>query len=173
MTWVIYTEDGFDAYQVRNPLTGRHNPVFLPADTTLLDLTQKAQEGLQLKPIVTNDGARTPRFITGTIVSGDAFIASASKRIELRRRLRADVVEMEGAAVAQVCYQQEIPFLIVRSVSNSADSDVHMDTARFNEAAAHNAARYVTRMVELLEASPSSPNEAHRVRTESQGDAAR
>jgi adenosylhomocysteine nucleosidase len=147
---VIYTEDGCDAYQVRNPLTGRHNPVFLPVDATLLDLAKKAQEGLELEKIVTNDGARVPRFVTGTIVSGDAFVASAVKRAELRQRLGADVVEMEGAAVAQICHQQEIPFLIVRSVSNRADSDVHMDTARFNEAAAHNAARYVLKVVERL-----------------------
>jgi adenosylhomocysteine nucleosidase len=170
---VIYNENGCDTYRVRNPLTGRHNPIFLPADTTLLDLARKAQEGLELKKIVTNDGARVPRIVTGTIVTGDAFIASAAKRAELRRRLDADVVEMEGAAVAQVCYQQEIPFLIVRSMSNTADSDVRMDTARFNEAAAHNAARYVMRMVELLEAFPSSPDEAHRERAEFQGDAVR
>lgn len=170
---VIYTEDGFDAYRVRNPLTGRHNPIFLPVDTTLLGLAQKAQEGLKLEQIVTTDGARVPRIVTGTIVSGDAFVASAVKRVSLRRRLGADVVEMEGAAVAQVCYQQEIPFLIVRSVSNSADSDVRVDTARFNEAAAHNAARYVMRMVELLEAIPSSPDDGLGERAENQGDAAR
>lgn len=148
---VIYTENGFDSYRVRNPLTGRHNPIFLPTDTQLLDLAQKAREGLPLEKIVTDQGDRMPRIVTGTIVSGDAFVASTVKRAELRRRLQADAVEMEGAAVAQVCYQQQLPFLVVRSLSNTADSDVHMDTVRFNEVAAHNSARYVLRIVELLE----------------------
>ena len=149
---VIYTEDGFDSYRVRNPLTGQHNPIFLPADPKLLALSQKAREGLDLEKIVTSAGERVPRVVSGTIVSGDAFVASAGKRAELHRRFRADAVEMEGAAVAQVCFQQQLPFLVVRSLSNTADSDVHMDTARFNEVAAHNSSRYVLRIVELLEA---------------------
>jgi len=153
---VIYTEDRFEAYQVRNPLTGRHNPIFLPADKRLLELAEKAQEGLTLEPIVTTQRERVPRIVAGTIVTGDAFVASAVKRAELRRRFGADAAEMEGAAVAQVCYQQQLPFLVVRSVSNTADSDVHMDTARFNEVAAHNSARYVMRIVKLLGADPAS-----------------
>jgi len=153
---VIYTEDNFKAYQVRNPLTGQHNPIFLPADKKLLGLAEKAQEGLRLARIVTTQGQRVPRIVAGTIVTGDAFVASAVKRAELRRRFQADAVDMEGAAVAQVCYQLELPYLVVRSVSNTADSDVHMDTARFNEVAAHNSARYVLRIVELLEADPAS-----------------
>jgi len=153
---VIYTEDNFKAYQVRNPLTGQHNPIFLPADKKLLGLAEKAQEGLRLEKIVTSQGERIPRIVAGTIVTGDAFVASAVKRAELRRRFQADAVDMEGAAVAQVCYQLELPYLVVRSVSNTADSDVHMDTARFNEVAAHNSARYVLRIVELLEADPAS-----------------
>lgn len=151
---VIYTEQGVDAYQVRNPLTGRHNPVFLPTDTRLLNLATRATEGLRLEKIVTNHGERIPRIAAGTIVSGDAFVASTTKRAELRRRFEAHAVEMEGAAVAQVCFQQQLPFLVVRSLSNTADSDVHMDTVRFNEVAAHNCARYVLRIVELLEAGP-------------------
>jgi len=55
-------------------------------------------------------------------------------------------------AVAQVCYQQQLPFVIVRSLSNTADSDVRMDTAQFNDVAAHDSARYVLRIVELLAA---------------------
>jgi adenosylhomocysteine nucleosidase len=161
---VIYTEDSFEAYQVRNPLTGQHNPIFLPADTKLLDLAEKAQEGLQLEKIVTSQGERAPRIVAGTIVTGDAFVASAVKRAELRRRFRADAVEMEGAAIAQICYQQELPFLVVRSVSNTADSDVHVDTARFNQVAAHNSARYVMRIVELLGADPSSEDVPRRPR---------
>ncbi|MDI9430837.1 MAG: 5'-methylthioadenosine/adenosylhomocysteine nucleosidase [Planctomycetota bacterium] len=149
---VIYTEQGFDEYQVRNPLTGRHNPVFLPTDTRLLNLATRATDRLHLEKIVTNHGERIPRIVTGTIVSGDAFVASTAKRAELRRRFEARAVEMEGAAVGQVCFQQQLPFLVVRSLSNTADSDVHMDTVRFNEVAAHNSARYVLRIVELLEA---------------------
>lgn len=168
---VIYTEDGFNSYQVRNPLTGRHNPIFLPADTKLLSLAQKAKEELCLEKIATSAGERVPRIVAGTIVSGDAFVASAAKRAELRRRLQADAVEMEGAAVAQVCFQQQLPFLVVRSLSNAADSDVQTDTAQFNEVAAHNSARFVLRIVELLEAGLSSEDVLCR-KSESEGGVA-
>ncbi len=167
---VIYTDDDFDAYQVRNPLTGRRNPIFFTADATLAGLAKKAQKGLELEKIVKKDGTRVPQIVTGTIVSGDAFVASATKRAELRRRFEADAVEMEGAAVAQVCYQQQLPFLVVRSISNAADSDVQMDTARFNEMAAHNGARYVLRIVELLEASRSSPGDNNGGGVRNQGE---
>ncbi|UCG57993.1 MAG: 5'-methylthioadenosine/adenosylhomocysteine nucleosidase [Phycisphaerales bacterium] len=155
---VIYVEDGFKDYQVRNPLTGQHNPVFLPSDRRLLNLAEKARRGLTLENIVTDQGERTPRITKGVIVTGDAFVASEVKKAELRRRLQADAAEMEGAAVAQICYQQKLPFLVIRSLSNTADSDVDMDTMRFNQVAAHNSARYVIGIVELLATGNLSEN---------------
>jgi adenosylhomocysteine nucleosidase len=75
----------------------------------------------------------SPRVIDGVIASGDQFIDSAEEIEALRRRL-PDVacVEMEGAAVAQVCDQYSIAFGIVRTISDAADENAPHDFPRFS-----------------------------------------
>jgi adenosylhomocysteine nucleosidase len=80
-----------------------------------------------------------PRAVQGLIASGDKFFASASEVQELRQRM-PDVycVEMEGAAVAQVCAEYSIPFAVVRTISDSADENSVHDFPRFaREVARH------------------------------------
>jgi adenosylhomocysteine nucleosidase len=77
-------------------------------------------------------GISDPRKITGQIASGDQFI-SESKKID---KIRIDLpevlcVEMEGAAVAQVCYEYQLPFNIIRTISDNADDNSHIDFPRF------------------------------------------
>ncbi|MHC4495383.1 MAG: 5'-methylthioadenosine/S-adenosylhomocysteine nucleosidase, partial [Planctomycetota bacterium] len=95
-------------------------------------------------------GRRDPKIIKGVVVTGDAFIASADKCAELRKRLEADAVEMEGAAVAQICYQRQIPCLVIRSISDNADEGAVMDKQMFYIMAARNSASLVAEMVGLL-----------------------
>lgn len=74
-----------------------------------------------------------PRVLGGLIASGDRFFASAEEVAALRRRLPAVAcVEMEGAAVAQVCDEYAIPFAIVRTISDSADESSVHDFPRFS-----------------------------------------
>ena len=148
---VIYSEDSFDKYRIRNPFTGDLNPTFFPADKKLLRVAAQAGTNVKLDPILTHQGKRDPNIHTGIIVTGDAFVASSAKKAELRRRLQADAVEMEGAAVAQICYQRKVPCLVVRSLSNTADSNIDMDSLTFYRLAAHNSARYVIQIVQELE----------------------
>ncbi len=147
---VIYSEDSFANYQIRNPFTGDLNPTFFPADKKLLHAAERAKTHVKLDKILTHEGKRDPNIHTGIIVTGDAFVASAAKKAELRRRFQADAVEMEGAAVAQICYQRQTPCLVVRSLSNTADSNVDMDSLTFYRLAAHNSARYVMQIVDEL-----------------------
>jgi adenosylhomocysteine nucleosidase len=58
----------------------------------------------------------------GDIATGDRFIADDAARDEVRRRVPSALcVEMEGAAVAQVCHEYGLPFGIVRIISDAAD----------------------------------------------------
>jgi adenosylhomocysteine nucleosidase len=58
----------------------------------------------------------------GLIVSGDQFVASATAVAALREALpEALAVEMEGAAIAQVCYEYGVPCAVVRTISDTAD----------------------------------------------------
>ncbi len=84
-------------------------------------------------------GITTPRVVQGLVASGDKFFASGSEMQELRRRMpEVCCVEMEGAAVAQVCDEYGIPFAVVRTISDSADENSEHDFPRFSrEVARH------------------------------------
>ncbi|MHC4074116.1 MAG: 5'-methylthioadenosine/adenosylhomocysteine nucleosidase [Planctomycetota bacterium] len=135
---------------VKSRIGGYENPVFFPADKELVKLAQRAADGATLESIRTLKGRRDPKIIKGVVVTGDAFIASADKCAELRKRLEADAVEMEGAAVAQICYQRQIPCLVIRSISDNADEGAVMDKQMFYIMAARNSASLVAEMVGLL-----------------------
>ena len=68
----------------------------------------------------------------GLVVSGDRFVATHAESDQLRALLPdALAVEMEGAAVAQVCHDFERPFGVVRTISDRADDAAHGDFQRF------------------------------------------
>lgn len=79
----------------------------------------------------------------GLVVSGDRFISSTAESRALQAALpQALAVEMEGAAFAQVCLDYGIPFAAVRTVSDRADDEAHVDFLRFIQevASRHSAA---------------------------------
>jgi adenosylhomocysteine nucleosidase len=102
------------------PLTGRSR---FAADAELADALAAAALGVS--------GVRVHE---GLIVSGDRFVSSAAESHALRALLPdALAVEMEGAAVAQVCADFDRPFAVVRTISDRADDDAHVDFKRFIE----------------------------------------
>lgn len=77
-------------------------------------------------------GIESPRVVHADIATGDRFIASTAASAELRSRIpTAACVEMEGAAVAQVCYEHGLPFGVVRTISDTADHSAGTDFSRF------------------------------------------
>ena len=77
-------------------------------------------------------GLHAPRVHRGLIVSGDQFIGTVQASAALRAELPdALAVEMEGAAVAQVCHDHGRPFALARTVSDRADDTAHVDFGRF------------------------------------------
>ena len=92
----------------------------------------------------------------GLIASGDRFVSGASEVQQLVLALQAGghsplAVEMEGAAVAQVCADYRVPFAAVRTISDRADDTAHVDFSQFvNDVAAVYARRIVTELMILL-----------------------
>jgi adenosylhomocysteine nucleosidase len=88
-----------------------------------------AEEGLALS---TRFGTEVPKVHRGLIISGDQFVASASA-VEALREILPDAlaVEMEGAAIAQVCHEYGVPCAIVRTVSDTADAHAPTSFATF------------------------------------------
>lgn len=146
------TTQGMERRGVRSLVTGDRNPVFFPADPELLKAALAAKERVKLRPIHAAEGERTPRVVTGIVATGGVFVAQPAKRDELRKDLRADAVEMEGAAVAQMCRQWRVPCLVIRCLSDQADGQAIQDAQVFAEAAAANAALLVTEIVEQIAA---------------------
>ena len=117
----IMTAGGVQRRGLRSPITGEIDPILLPAPEALLTAARAAAAGLQLPP-AGDAGGRAPKIIEGVIVTGDVFVADAAKRNELRRSLGAAAVEMEGAAVVQACRTFAVPCLVIRSITDRADS---------------------------------------------------
>ena len=80
-----------------------------------------------------------PKMIHGDIASGDQFISSLEKIKTLNTMLpTATCVEMEGAAIAQVCYEYSVPFSIIRIISDKANDNANIDFVRFSDSIASN-----------------------------------
>lgn len=82
-------------------------------------------------------GITAPTIHTGAIASGDRFIAGAREREALLLELPDLLcVEMEGAAAAQVCFENQVPFTVIRLISDSADESSHLDFPAFVQSVA-------------------------------------
>jgi len=106
------------------------------ADPALVKLAQDAAEALF-------PGSNR----VGKVLSGDQFIASRDAVKQLYEELGGACTEMEGAAVAQVCDMNRVPFVVIRSMSDKADGSAHVNFAEFTVTAANNSYRIIDHIV--------------------------
>ena len=90
------------------------------------------------------------RCTSGVIASGDQFVSSAERKQYIVEHFGAIACEMEGAAIAQVCYVNGVRYVVIRAISDSADGSAHMDYGEFVKIAAANSAKILCRMLEAL-----------------------
>lgn len=124
----------------------------LPDD--LVARMHQALDGFKLPALpvdLVGKDARPPQIKIGTIVSGDQFINDEAVRLRLQTMFGAHAVEMEGAAVAQVAKAFGVPAIVIRSLSDLAGSDSHLDFGKFVTAVAPTAAKVVERLVPVLD----------------------
>ena len=69
----------------------------------------------------------------GIIASGDKFIVNREDKDNIRNIFKALAIEMEGASIAQVCYLDKIPFLVIRSITDKLDGSSKVDFEKFLE----------------------------------------
>lgn len=100
---------------------------------------------------VANYGLLAKRCHEGLVASGDRFVSTNAESRRLRQELpEALAVEMEGAAVAQVCHDLGIPFGMVRTISDRADDSAHVDFPAFlRDVASRYSAAIVSRYLSL------------------------
>ena len=85
--------------------------------------------------------------IRGRVVSGDQFISGNEIKNHLIENFHGDCAEMEGASIAHGCYLNQIPFVIIRAISDKADDSAEMDYPTFERAAAAHCAKLVEEML--------------------------
>lgn len=108
------------------------------ADPNLLLLAEKACRDLGQK------------YLIGKVLSGDQFISNADIVASLRENMDGACVEMEGAAVAQVCHMNTIPFVIIRSMSDKSDGSAHVNFKEFTVESSQRSHRILEYMLKYL-----------------------
>lgn len=87
----------------------------------------------------------------GMIVTGDSFISDKKRILEIKDHFKDVLVtEMEGAAVAQTCYQFNVPFAVIRAVSDVADEDASLSFDEFIDKVGKKSAETVIQFISLL-----------------------
>lgn len=109
------------------------------ADDTLRDIAMQAAQDVE-----------GVNVIAGRVASGDQFIASREGVQRLWKTYAAACAEMEGAAVAQVCAKAGVPFVVIRSISDTADHDANVDYRTFMPLVARHAKQVVRGMLARL-----------------------
>ncbi len=114
-------------------------PAAFTADASLVALAEKCISRLDL------------RAVRGLVVSGDAFINGAESLKRIRATFpQAIAVEMEATAIAHVCHQFLVPFVVVRAISDVADQASHISFDEFLAVAAKQSSHLVETMIGAL-----------------------
>lgn len=85
-------------------------------------------------------------IVTGTIASGDIFCKNIDMKNKIKTKFNADCVEMEGAAIAQVCFLSQVAFAIIRSVSDVPNGNNEIDFDKYLEFASKNCAEFIKQL---------------------------
>lgn len=111
-----------------------------PADETLAQKAKNVCE--QVNPEI--------KVFRGRVVSGDQFIADKAVKDRIVQNFQGYCTEMEGAAIAQTSYLNQIPFIIVRAISDKADDSATMDYPTFEKKAVEHSVRLIEGLMETL-----------------------
>ena len=117
-------------------------PVTYPADEKMMAYAFAAAEAV-------NPGHTR----TGRVASGDQFVSRKDQKAHIIEVTGAVCTEMEGAAIAHTAYRNEVPFVILRAISDKADDSAEMDYPTFERIAAHRCADVTTHLARQLKAS--------------------
>ena len=112
--------------------------VFVDADKEMIEISKKVASSMG--KIVKE----------GIIATGDQFVADEKRKNWIAKTFNADALEMEGASVAIVCDALNVPFFILRSISDAADMDASFSFDEFLETSAIISADFVMRMLDEI-----------------------
>ena len=114
------------------------NIIKIPADQKACELFERCAKELSLP------------FSVGTIASGDQFVSSAEKKDFIIDNFHAKSCEMEGGAIGHVCYVNNVPFAVLRAMSDGADDGAKMDFPTFAKMAAENSTCVIKKFLSII-----------------------
>ena len=88
----------------------------------------------------------------GRVATGDQFVCSDEQKAKIIADTGASCTEMEGGSIAQVAYVNQVPFVILRAISDKADDSAEIDYPTFERIAAHRCAEVTRKMAQMLKA---------------------
>ena len=97
-----------------------------------------------------NGATYQPKVLTGVVTASDFFGVSDAKIADMKAKLNPDIMEMESAAIAQVCTQLGVPHIVFRAGSNRTQSNPGEDYRQLGQTAAAAAARWTVYFVGCL-----------------------
>lgn len=112
--------------------------VYVEADQELINISKTVAQSL----------GKTVR--EGIIATGDQFVANEERKNWIGETFKADALEMEGGSVAVVCNALNVPFFILRAISDAADMDASFSFDEFLETSAIESAEFVMRMMDEI-----------------------
>lgn len=136
--------------RIIGPRAGHPTHFRYDADPRLLRAALAAAKTHQPKIVTANGATYHPAIRAGLICSGDVFGMTAAKIADIRAKLKCDLVEMEGAAVGQVCTELRVPHLVIRAGSNLAQPNPGNDYKALGQIAARQAAFFAVHLVRTL-----------------------
>lgn len=89
---------------------------------------------------------KNQKVLTGIIASGDMFLTNINDKEKIKIEFNADCVEMEGAAIAQVCTLNNVPFIVIRSISDIPNGKNEIDFNKYLKIASKNCAYIISQM---------------------------
>ncbi len=115
-------------------------PAYFQSDKKLMTIAQNCA-----------DNFTAHKIVKGLIISGDSFMNNLLQINAIKEKFnRILAAEMEASAIAQVCYLFKVPFIIIRSISDSVGSDAHITHDLNLELASHNSSTLVLYMLDKL-----------------------
>ncbi len=136
-----------DAVQHDVDVTGLGYKIGEVPGETLVYLADKQLQALAFEATQTLTEVNS---VVGRVVSGDQFIYDPEMTKWLHKTFKASCAEMEGASVAQICSKWQIPFVIIRSISDTANQDAGVDFREFTPLAANRAKSIVSLMLQNI-----------------------
>lgn len=144
------TADGMVYRKVRGPLPNRMTHYAYAPDKALFAKAKAIAKTYTAETLTVDGETYTPGVYPGIVTASDLFGVSEEKITDMRAKLKPDLMEMESAAIAQVCDHLGYPHIVFRAGSNRTQANPGTSYRKYGQTAASSAARWTVHFLKNL-----------------------